>query len=433
MAKKNILEEISRKMPEQCIGTDGFMFTAYGCAVFEKELDDGRFEYVALNLSSNAKLTLERRKNPITQITVGRLVRKLHNSRIAGLGRLEVSGEMLLPLSRLKMVMSELFHKILPQYGYSVRDGQIALAEQLLEAMAGRRFMIAEAAVGLGKTLVYIIVGALIKRSYINQSWSSGYFPEMSVVDWQRMPVLISTSSIALQKSAINYIEEVSKILVENGIIHTPLRVSMRKGRTNYVCEQNLRSHMPFERKPAVLGTLSRLIHCDIIDLAEVEGLTSHIKSKICVPVRCHENCPHAEKCRYLTFREDAKNTEVDFIVTNHNLLLMDAKLRAEGKSAVLPPVQMYVLDEAHQLPSAARSIYGTELSAETIPTIVADMLALNYKPLPIENRQKWREILDCIEILAKQLLLLNKELFSQNDAGCACDNLIHRICATTN
>ena len=98
----SILAEISRKLPEQCHSITGFMFIAFDCAVFEKELDDERLEYYAVNLTSGARLTLERRRNPITQATVERLVRKLRDSKIAGLGRLEITNEQAVPLSKQK-------------------------------------------------------------------------------------------------------------------------------------------------------------------------------------------------------------------------------------------------------------------------------------------------------------------------------------------
>ena len=425
----DILAEISREIPEQCKDTDGFMFAAYGCAVFEKELDDGCYEYAALNLSSGATLTLERRKNPITHATVERLVRKLRDSKIAGSGRLEISGETPRP-QKLMAVLSELFRDIFPRYGYGIREGQIKLAEQLLGAIAGRLVLIAEASTGLGKTLVYIIVGALVKRSGINLSWSGSYYPGMSAVEWRRMPVLISTSSIALQKSALDYIKEVSKILMENGVIKTPLRAMLKKGRANYVCEHNLRSYMPFERNAFVLEELRRLISGGVIDLAETDGLTPHVKKKICVPARCYQNCPYSEDCLYMAFRGDADGSEFDFIVTNHNLLLMDAKLRAEAKRAVLPPVQMYVVDEAHQLINAARSIYGAELSVETIPETVKSLLAMNFTPLSANNRE-WREVRDAVSIMAKQLLSLNEQLFILREADSDCDGLLRNIRAT--
>ena len=120
MAEYNILAEISREIPEQCANTDGFMFTAYGCAVFEQVLDDGRFEYTALNLTSGARIIIERRRDPITTITVEKLIGRLRNSKIAGAGKLEISGEIPTSPEKLKSVLSELFREILPEYGYSI-------------------------------------------------------------------------------------------------------------------------------------------------------------------------------------------------------------------------------------------------------------------------------------------------------------------------
>ena len=428
MAIHSILTEISREMPEQCPNSDGFILTAYDCAVYEKELDDERFEYVAQNIYSGKSLILERRRNPITSATVERLLYKLRDSRIAGEGRIEISGKTPLPLSKIKAVMAELFHDILPEYGYVIRERQIELSEQLLDTIANRNVLLAEAAIGIGKTLVYVIVGALIKRSRINHSWSGSYYPGMSTVEWQRMPILISTSSIALQKSALICIKEVSKILTENGVIKTPLRVSLKKGRRNYICEHRLRSYLPFERNPEIAALLNRIIHQGDIDLTEIEGLTQHIKNTIAVSTKCFRNCPYKKGCRYMSIREVFDESEYDFIVTNHNLLLADANLRSEGKRTVLPPVQMYVIDEAHQLPLAARSIYGAELFKETIPTISTGLRALNFTPLKKKKRREWRDVRKAVNLLTEQLLSINTQLFSQTEADLNCDGYLRKI-----
>ena len=234
--------ELSREIPDGYSGRDGFMFVAYGCVVFERENDRGRIEYVATNLATGKSEIIDRRSNRVSDRAVDTLLRVLANSRIAGMGRYEVGGETTLPMSKLRKVVYAVFRAILPEYGYAVRDGQIALAEELLEAVAGRRVLLAEAAVGIGKTIVYIIIGVLIKRGHINDTWNSGYFPGMSCVEWQRMPILISTSSIALQKAIIDdYLPTISDILVEQGIIRRPLSFVLRKGKQHHVCENGLR------------------------------------------------------------------------------------------------------------------------------------------------------------------------------------------------
>ena len=426
--KSNVLAEISRERPVQLANADGFMLTAYGCAVFETEMDDGRYEYTAQNLSSGTKLMLERRRYPVTSSSVEGLVKKLRGSKVAGLGRLELSTEAPATIAKLRFIIKELFRDILPNHGYSVRESQIDLAEQLLDAITGRQTLVGEASTGLGKTLVYIIVGALIKRSAINRTWSGSWYPGMSVIEWKRMPILISTSSIALQKSVLLYIREVSKILEESGVISQPLRASLKKGRRNYVCEHNLRSYLPYERNPEISKTLDSILCRGDIDLAEIDGLTQHIKSVIGVPPRCYINCPYKSVCSYIRLREVHDDTEFDFVVTNHNMLLMDAKLRSQDKGRLLPPSQMLVIDEAHQLTSAASSIYGTQLSVSKIPEITRKLMALNFSPKPQTDSRGWRDTREASHLLAGQLLSLNEELFARADADADCDGILRRI-----
>jgi ATP-dependent DNA helicase DinG len=112
--------------------------------------------------------------------------------------------------------------------------------------------------------------------------------------------------------------------------------------------------------------------------------------------------------------------------------MLMDARLRASGKNAVLPPVQMYVIDEAHQLASTARSIYGAELSAETIPGISNNLLALNFRPYAEKDFPEWHEVRDAVYILANQLMALNEQLFFQQKPNSGYNGYLRNISTTT-
>ena len=430
-AKNNILSEINRDIPNHINDTDGFILTAFGCAVFENGLHDGRFEYSAQNLTNGAKIILERRKHQVTNLTIEWLVKILQDSKIAGPGRLEISDETTVTVTKLKFVLSELFHEVLPDHGYSVRESQVKLAGQLLDAIMGRQTLIGEASTGLGKTLVYIVIGALIKRSAINRTWSGSWYPDMNVLEWKRMPILISTSSIALQKSILLYIKEVSEILIENGVIKKPLRVLLKKGRRNYVCHHNLRDYIPYERNPDISEKLNKILCYGYIDLAEIDGLTQHIKNVIGVPVNCYTNCPYKTVCNYILMRDEHDDIEYDFVVTNHNMLLMDAKMRSEEKGRLLPPSQMWVIDEAHQLINAATSIYGSQLSIEAIPEIAQKLTSLNYTPKQREGKNSWRDVRSASHILAEQLVKLNDELFSDNEVSMECDSTLRKIRST--
>jgi ATP-dependent DNA helicase DinG len=436
--KEAVLAEISRDVPEKFKSRVGFVMSVYGCSVFEDYIDGRGFTYTAVNDDSGKAETITRRRNPLptSDSELVKFALKVRDSRVGGLGRYEVAEGV--KLSKWKTIVRFLFREVLPKYGYKIREEQIALAEELLDAIAERRTLLAEAPTGLGKTLVYIIIGALVRRSQINKTWNSGYFPGMSCVEWLRMGVLVSTSSIALQKAVYTEtIPAVSDILVDFGIIREPLMAVLRKGKEHYVCEYNLREYLPFESDPAIREELERLaIDGRVIDLAEIDGLAASVKSNISVPPKCHKNCPFADDCRYRAFRDGAKKTGYDFVICNHQLLLADMKLRAETsewgrpkpRSSILPPFQVLVLDEAHKVLPAARSLYGSELTADAIPNVTKVLFKLNFAPLDSPVTDSWKVVRDKVYLLSGKIYEVNKRLFSRSDAGIECDHIIRKI-----
>ena len=423
---ESLLTEIITDCPEIFACKPGFVFQAFGASIFETAVDLNHYEYTAYNNHSGKSELIDRRRKPLQHTDKDELalLHKLCASKVSGMGRLEIDSGAVLRADKLREVMREVFREILPRYGYITREGQIELAEKLLNAITERGTLLAEAAVGIGKTLAYVIVAALVKRSHVNEHWNTGYFPELSVVEWKRMPVVISTASIALQRSIEkDVIPEVSMILLENGVIRNPLRAVLAKGRSHYVCEYNLKAHMPFEKNPE-FAELLRQIAFDgrKIDLAEIEGLTAHIKKRICVPAKCLKNCPYADGCRFHELRDALRREETDIVICNHNLLLADAKLRAETGKSILPPYQMAVFDEAHEVLQAARSIYGLSLGCTVIPDITQSVLKLNFAPLLTEGTDDWRDNCDISHRLAEQLYGRNKKVFAKSDANTVCD-----------
>jgi ATP-dependent DNA helicase DinG len=124
----------------------------------------------------------------------------------------------------------------------------------------------------------------------------------MSYVDMARLPIVIATSSIALQKAIVtDYIPELSDILLEYGVINTPLTAVLRKGREHYVCKRRLQNYLSTETNKDRGEVLKRLLRKgSSIDLADTDGLDAYIKRKIGVPKRCDKECPFREDCPYL-------------------------------------------------------------------------------------------------------------------------------------
>jgi ATP-dependent DNA helicase DinG len=118
-----------------------------------------------------------------------------------------------------------IFTYVLTRYGYGIREKQIELASQMLTALRGMKISISEAAVGTGKTHAYIIAAVLQKLDGVNDFWiRNGYQLSSEFHTDTPMPIVISTSSIALQRAITrDYIPEISRILLENRLIKRPL------------------------------------------------------------------------------------------------------------------------------------------------------------------------------------------------------------------
>ena len=179
--------------------------------------------------------------------------------------------------------------------------------------------------------------------------------------------LLISTSSIALQKAILGeYLPFLSRVLMADGMITTPIQAVERKGKSHYVCDQRLErrlGQLDLSRKNwragAALLTLRK-----ILDMDEAAHLSGYDRQRVCVPQVCDCN---QENCRYRAFLEDCVSSGYHFQICNHNLLLADAIHRGTSRNPILPDGSAIIIDEAHKLPETARQMFGTTLRAEDI------------------------------------------------------------------
>ena len=106
--------------------------------------------------------------------------------------------------------VEEIFREILPQAGMKVREEQITLCHQMLSSLCGNKIALCDAAVGVGKTYAYL-VACILFRKY--SQLLSGYFSMCG----QSQPIVISTSSIALQEAIQREYIPLSKQSSEKG------------------------------------------------------------------------------------------------------------------------------------------------------------------------------------------------------------------------
>ena len=279
------------------------------------------------------------------------------------------------------------------------------LAAHILEAVSRRNVTLAEAEVGTGKTHAYLIAAALVRRGRVNDFWLRGHYPDQSYAASAFQPVIVSTSSIALQKAiATDYIPEISRILMAHGIIRTPLTCVIRKGREHYACEKRLRAYLSFEPDGKTRELLEPLLDkASSIDLGDIAGLTAYVKRKIGVSGRCGDNCPHRDECRYLRHLNNVQSSSHDFQICNHNYLLANVIRRSKGQRPLIPHFQAVIIDEAHKFLSAARQMYGVELESGTLRQITDDIRGFTCEK---------GESDEDIQKLAVQLAGQNKRMF---------------------
>jgi len=388
------MNEIIYEIPDsqKCAisGNNGlFLFTAYGCALFERQTNSGMYIYTAVNLIDKRILIISRRKQKLTKLGFESIVTKIYDSNVRGESRFSAEVEPIeFYYSRnredhsskpdLYEISKHIFTEVLPLHGYGLRERQMELAEHILDVIGHRGITLAESEVGTGKTHAYLIAGLLAKRGRINDSWLRGHYPKQSWGDSAHMPVVISTSSIALQQAIVSdYIPELSEILIAHGIINKPLIAVIRKGKEHYICEARLERH--YKRVDVETQKLLEPYRGSDLqfDLTNANSLSPYIKRSICVSGRCSETCPYANKCRYKAYIKMANSPDVDFQITNHNYLIADRIHRATGKRPLIPHYQLVIIDEAHKLLQAARSMYGTELNNNEIPKLAQDIHAL--------------------------------------------------------
>ena len=260
----------------------------------------------------------------------------------------------------------QIFREILPRHGMAVREEQIALCHEVLDTLYSKEISLCEAGVGIGKTLAYLVACVL---------W------QMHRPSQLKMPVVISTSSVALQDAILNeYLPDLSAVLLAEGIITKPITAVVRKGKERFVCDARLaeRQAKAISKGQRQKGSL-RMAE-NVLDLDHIPGLSRYDRCRICVPQSCPRDCFLRLDCRYQQYLRDSMKPDIQ--ICNHNYLLANASHRLEERPLLLRQYQALVVDEAHKLPDAARQMYTETLSAQDMDDLCSLLQQAHFKGL---------------------------------------------------
>jgi len=263
-------------------------------------------------------------------------------------------------------MVEQIFREILPRRGMAVREEQIALCHEVLDTLYNKEISLCEAGVGIGKTLAYLVACILWQMHRPNQL---------------KMPVVISTSSVALQDAILNeYLPDLSAVLLAEGIITKPITAVVRKGKERFVCDARLaeRQAKAISKGQRQKGSL-RMAE-NVLDLDHIPGLSRYDRCRICVPQSCPRDCFLRLDCRYQQYLRDSRKPDIQ--ICNHNYLLANASHRLEERPLLLRQYQALVVDEAHKLPDAARQMYTETLSAQDMDELCFLLQQAHFKNL---------------------------------------------------
>ena len=238
-------------------------------------------------------------------------------------------------------IAEQIFREILPRHGMAVREEQIALCHEVLDTLYNKEISLCEAGVGTGKTLAYL-VGCIL--------W------QMNRPERMKLPIVISTSSVALQDAILTeYLPELSDVLLNEGIITAPTTAVVRKGKERFVCDARLAERASLVH-PKRTREKSRLrIAENILDMDHIPELSRYDRCRICVPQSCPRDCFMRLDCRYQQYLRDSMKPDIQ--ICNHNYLLADASHRLEDRPLLLRSYHALVLFTAYRQMAEVRAL----------------------------------------------------------------------------
>lgn len=239
--------------------------------------------------------------------------------------------------------------------GFQAREEQQRMAEAVAEVIGEGEVLVAEAGTGIGKTFAYLVPALNAGRKTI-----------------------VATGTKTLQDQL--YHRDLPLVARALG---RSVRPALLKGRANYLCLYRMemtaeegrftsreQAHQLQQVREWAGVTRSGDINESPVNLSD-SPLLSQVTSTAenCLGTEC----PLYGDCFLMEARKRAQ--EADVVVINHHLLMADWAVKQGGFGEVLPSADVYIMDEAHQLPEVASQFFGLALGSRQLTELVRDTL----------------------------------------------------------
>lgn len=249
--------------------------------------------------------------------------------------------------------IGDVLYDFLPEHGFEVRDEQIFTAFQIADAMCNNEVHLAEAGLGTGKTIAYLL----------------------SAIPYARMtgkPVVIACATTALQEQLVGKqgdIQALSKLL------DLDIDVRVAKDPRQYVCDVRATDNMgEFHVMSDEINQW--LSQTELGERSEIPTVPDYVWKKIGWndSMVC-ETCENRGYCKLVKVREHYKAAR-DLIIVDHETFFNDLWTRedriANGQLPLLPNYSAVIFDEGHRILLPAAMQAGQQISKEDIDAIVS-------------------------------------------------------------
>lgn len=241
---------------------------------------------------------------------------------------------------------------------YEDRPDQLRMAFAVSEAFNKGQLAVIEAGTGTGKSLAYLVPAVLWAKT--NQE-----------------RVVVSTRTINLQEQLIR--KDLPFLRRATGL---EIYAVLVKGRSNYLCwrrsenagrELGLFDQEQVDEIQQILAWADNTADGSKEELSFIPSYQAW-EEVCCEADQCAKvRCQYYSRCFFHKARRQA--ARADILVVNHALLLSDLALRQQtdnySATAVLPPFERVILDEAHHLEDVATSYFSAQITRFTFGRVL--------------------------------------------------------------
>lgn len=265
--------------------------------------------------------------------------------------------------------IADVFYDILPEAGFEVRDEQIYMAFQLERAYADKQTIFAEAGVGTGKTLVYLLYAICYAR-------------------YTRKPAIIACADESLIEQLVKPEGDIAKLAK-----HLNMSIDARLGKSpdQYLCLNKLDAvgydDEHAERLYEIKGDLPSFVNAPVTmqsfhpygDRKTYPDLNDEQWHKISWdPFQDCLICDKRHRCGQTLSRDHYRKAS-DLIICSHDFYMEHVwtyeSRKREGQLPLLPEHSSVIFDEGHLLEAAAQKALTYKLKHSVFEEIVSRLL----------------------------------------------------------